>query len=616
MSNLNNRFIKHFLTFGLIFPISNSLMADANVPCGNGVTITNVTVFGGSYTSSNVCGNNVTITTSDSKNINGGSETNNTNGIYFAQNGPHPAFIFGDDLTVRTSGSFVDAIRTNGQQASNGVYTVIAGDRATLIATGSNSNGINVAQSPNGQAGYGRVYLGSNSTITVDSGTAVRVNLSSQAPYYNLAYVADNSIITAGGTGTNGTNSMGYAVYAGNRDSVLTNGTAYGTNAVAIIGSGATITSTGSEGHAVYANKGGVVQLQGTAGATSVSAEGDNADGLRAEKKLTADNNFNALGGRIELTGDAIISVNALNGGYAMHTLGEGSVISSAQTNYYIGSDDKLYNGAGSIVNDAAKTTNSTSGIYTITGNLFAESGLIDLNMTDGSQFTGMTKVGEYAYTDASSAPVTDAKGNINLNINGVNSVWNMTADSEMTNLTLDGATLKYVEPAAGSTLFPKTLIVNGNYAATNGTLVLNTVLGNDSSSTDKLIVKGDTSGHTDVRIVNAGGNGALTTSGIEIVEVEGNSAGTFGNSQRIVAGAFDYFVRSGSTIAGANANNWYLVSQSGSVNPPNPTPDPDPTPTPNPDPEVDPVSPYRPESGSYLANLHGGQYDVYHPAT
>ncbi|VFS48712.1 hypothetical protein [Budvicia aquatica] len=143
-----NRIVESFISIGLLVPLmSNVALADANVACGNGATITNITVFGGSYTASNNCGNNVTITTSGSKNIGGGNETANTNGIYFSMNGPHPAFTFGDSLTVTTSGSFVDAIRTNGTSSVNGVYTVIAGDNATLTATGSNSNGINVAQS-------------------------------------------------------------------------------------------------------------------------------------------------------------------------------------------------------------------------------------------------------------------------------------------------------------------------------------------------------------------------------------------------------------------------------------------------------------------------------------
>ncbi|VFS47371.1 hypothetical protein [Budvicia aquatica] len=104
-------------------------------------------------------------------------------------------------------------------------------------------------------------------------------------------------------------------------------------------------------------------------------------------KKLTAGNNFNALGGKIELTGDTTITVAQPDSAYAMHALGEGSVIASSQTNYYTGSVDKLYDGAGTMVNDAAKVTASTSGIYHITGNLLAESGLIDVTMTDTSHF-------------------------------------------------------------------------------------------------------------------------------------------------------------------------------------------------------------------------------------
>ncbi|WP_159567707.1 autotransporter outer membrane beta-barrel domain-containing protein [Budvicia diplopodorum] len=604
------------ISIGITLSSMNGVaFANANVACGNGATISNTTVFGGSYTTSNNCGSNITITTSGSKTILGGSETNNTNGIYFAMNGPHPAFIFGDDLTVITSGSVVDAIRTNGTSSGDGVYTVITGKNTTLTANGSNSNGVNVAQSPNTGAGYGRVYIGESSSIVAKNGTAFRVNLTSQAPYYNLAYIGNHSTIEAGGPGGNGSNTTGYAVYAGNRDSVLTNGTASGTNAVAIIGSDSTIKTTGNNGHAVYANKGGVVQLQGHAGSIHISTEGSGADALRAEKKLTSGNNFNAMGGRIELTGDTTITLNQPDTAYAMHTLGDGSVISSSKTNYYTGSDDKLYDGAGTIVNNAAKVTVSTSGIYNVTGNLLAESGLIDLSMTDNSNFTGTTTLDTYSYTDAAGAAVADAKGAINLAIDGANSIWNMTGDSEASNLTLNGSTLKYDEPLAGTAFVPKTLTIDNNYNGNSATLVLNTVLEDDVSATDKLIVAGNTSGHTNVRINNIGGRGALTTLGIEIVQVGGISAGTFGNSGRIVAGAYDYFVRSGSTISGANANNWYLISELPATPIPVPTPTPTPTPTPVPTPTPTPVPTpaptptdaapvYRPEAGSYLANL------------
>ncbi|MCR9027395.1 autotransporter outer membrane beta-barrel domain-containing protein [Citrobacter amalonaticus] len=130
------------------------------------------------------------------------------------------------------------------------------------------------------------------------------------------------------------------------------------------------------------------------------------------------------------------------------------------------------------------------------------------------------------------------------------------------------------------------TLTINGNYTGVNGNLVLNTVLNDDNSATDRLIVNGSTSGHTWVAVNNLGGTGASTVEGIEIVTVNGSSEGTFDKSERIVAGAYDYnVVQKGS--------NWYLTSL---LSPTDPT-----------DPEK-PVIPsehqYRPESGSYLANI------------
>lgn len=607
------------VAIGFTLPFSsNSAWADANVACGNGATITGVTVFGGTYTTSNVCGNNVTITTSGSKTLSGGSETNNTNAIYFGSNGTHPDFKFGDYLTVKTTGSTVDAIRTNGSSASYGPYTIVTGNNTTLTATGSNSNGINVAQSPNTGGGYGRVYVGESSKISVANGVAVRVNLTSQAPYYNLAYVGNNSIIEAGGTGNNDMNSVGYAVYAGNRDNVLTNGTASGTNAVAVIGSGATIKTTGNNGYAVYANKGGVIQLQGDSaiGAANVSTTGTGADALRAEKKITAMNNNNALGGVIELAGDTTITVGQPDTAYAMHTLGDGSKISSAKTNYFTSfnsspnaqAPDRLYDGAGTLLNTADKITSLTHGVYHVTGDLFAESGEIDLHMDEGSVFTGATKLGSYTYLDASNTSVTDAKGIIDLKIDGDSSIWNMTASSEMTNLVLNGSTLNYISPAVGMAFTPKTLIINGDYQANNAKLILNTQLGDDSSPTDKLIVNGNTSGDTGVTILNTGGSGAQTVSdGIQIVQVGGQSNGTFALGSRVVAGAYEYGLYKGGVGANAGDGNWYLrtiVQPAPPPPPPGPIPDPDPGPTPPPRPESDPQAVPRPETGVYLSNL------------
>ncbi|HCN8438368.1 TPA: autotransporter outer membrane beta-barrel domain-containing protein, partial [Escherichia coli] len=129
-------------------------------------------------------------------------------------------------------------------------------------------------------------------------------------------------------------------------------------------------------------------------------------------------------------------------------------------------------------------------------------------------------------------------------------------------------------------------LVVNGNYQGSGGHLHLNTALNDDNSVTDKLVVKGNTSGTTGVSVTNAGGSGAQTLNGIEVIHVDGQSDGNFTQDGRIVAGAYDYSLVRGQ---GNNDSNWYLTSHKGN---------PDPGPDPKPDPDV------RPEPGSYTANL------------
>ncbi|HDL6964328.1 TPA: autotransporter outer membrane beta-barrel domain-containing protein [Yersinia enterocolitica] len=192
-------------------------------------------------------------------------------------------------------------------------------------------------------------------------------------------------------------------------------------------------------------------------------------------------------------------------------------------------------------------------------------------------------------------------------------SLWQVTNNSDIESLALNDSTLAFSTPNAG---VYKTLTINGDYAGNNSQLILNTKLGDDSSAMDKLVVRGDTSGHTDVVINNIGGHGAQTVQGIEIVQVGGNSQGTFANSQRIVAGAYDYFVRSGSTIDGANAKNWYLSSDYVQQDPTDPnipelptdprtTPDPTGTSGHGATPRSASTTPtVRPEAGSYIANM------------
>lgn len=142
------------------------------------------------------------------------------------------------------------------------------------------------------------------------------------------------------------------------------------------------------------------------------------------------------------------------------------------------------------------------------------------------------------------------------------------------------------------------TLTITGNYRGDGGQLVLNTVLHDDASPTDRLIVEGNTeAGTTSVLINQVGGSGALTQQGIEIVTVGGASDAVFKkmDNTRIVAGLYEYdIVKKGS--------NWYLTSELEPVTPPvTPPVDPGITPPPTVTPET--INKYRPESGSYMAN-------------
>ncbi|MGR9205171.1 autotransporter family protein [Rhizobium leguminosarum] len=112
------------------------------------------------------------------------------------------------------------------------------------------------------------------------------------------------------------------------------------------------------------------------------------------------------------------------------------------------------------------------------------------------------------------------------------------------------------------------TLTISGNYTGSGGTLEIESVLGDDTSSTDRLVVTGNTSGTTNVKVINLGGGGAQTVEGIKIVDVGGTSAGSFSllgdyvfeGDQAVVAGAYGYRLYQGGTSTPADGD-WYLRS-------------------------------------------------------
>lgn len=114
------------------------------------------------------------------------------------------------------------------------------------------------------------------------------------------------------------------------------------------------------------------------------------------------------------------------------------------------------------------------------------------------------------------------------------------------------------------------TLTINGNYTGTEGSVIsLGSVLADDDSLTDKLVITGDTTGSSILNIFNENGSGAQTLRGIQVVSVGGKSDGIFILGNRVVAGAYDYSLHKGSLADPADDKGWYLTS---AIPQPNPT--------------------------------------------
>ncbi|MER2177662.1 MAG: autotransporter outer membrane beta-barrel domain-containing protein, partial [Stenotrophomonas maltophilia] len=134
---------------------------------------------------------------------------------------------------------------------------------------------------------------------------------------------------------------------------------------------------------------------------------------------------------------------------------------------------------------------------------------------------------------------------------------WMLAGDSDVGELTLGAGGV--VELSTGNVF--NTLTVTGDYTGSGGTLLFNTVLGDDTSASDKLIVNGSTSGQTNVAVNNVGGVGAQTINGIQLIRVDGASNGVFNLAGRAVGGQYEYFLFKGGVASPADGG-WYLRSE------------------------------------------------------
>ncbi|WP_237931260.1 autotransporter outer membrane beta-barrel domain-containing protein [Buttiauxella sp. S19-1] len=343
---------------------------------------------------------------------------------------------------------------------------------------------------------------------------------------------------------------------------------------------------------ALNGETGSTLNLNG--GTLDLSNGGTSAGALAGGGKL------NVNGGTLDVQGansgltaattvaaGATVSLNHVDGLGSSEITSTGKLVLDGAT----GTMDNTIKGTGEVVKRGAGEVVMT-GKTDWTGNTLIDEGELTLDGSQGGAqlVSNIIAKDNTALSLRNGASLTGWIDPTDVNIDSA-STWNMTADSLVDDVNLAG-TLNYVAPGSTPMAAGRTLTAN-NWNGQGGTLVLNTVLGGDNSVTDKLLVNGNTSGNTFMKVNNAGGSGAQTVEGIRVVEVKGQSDGTFTKSGRIVAGAYDYsLVKKGA--------DWFLTSLDTTAKPPEPAKPGEPSP----EPEKKGQPTVRPEAAAYTANL------------
>jgi autotransporter family porin len=538
-------------------------------------------------------------------------------------------------VEVVTRGDRGDAVRLG-----NGTVTV---RESTLSTTGINANGVNTNAGGTatvsgtdirtaGSGSHGVKGSGTASATTLLGGTVTTSGAASRGVQADRgAHVRLDSVAVQTGSTTDGKDSHGiYVSTAGTAAVANTSIRTLGERSRGLLadGSGSTISgtnvaieTTGYQSYGVLAQAGSGVDVQGV----RIETSGQNGHGIvsLSGATVTATDAFvetNALSayalsagtgasigidrGTVRALGDSSLAVlSVANAGETTSVaLAHTDVYAEQATTFQVRGDgindislrgSRAASGKGNLLRDAldgSGTVNFSAAASELDGDIvFSEGYTSNLILGEGTLLRGAAQ-----YVD--DLQLSDSR-------------WEMTGDSLVGNLSARNSTIAFTHDDGTF----KTLTVTGDYVGDNALLQMNTVLGEDGSSTDRLHVLGNTAGQTGIAVNNIGGAGALTHDGIQLVQVDGVSNGSFNLVGRAVGGAYEYFLHKGG-ITDPTDGDWYLRSALPVDPPVDPGTDPVVvTPPVDPDPCfslacVDPEGPspslvQRPETGAYLAN-------------
>lgn len=287
------------------------------------------------------------------------------------------------------------------------------------------------------------------------------------------------------------------------------------------------------------------------------------------------------LGGDVTNSGNTLVAKNAtlqLGTGKGKATLtggltNNGTVIFNQGENFIFATG---ITGTGSVEKVDAN-------ILTLTGNnsysgdtvLHGGTTLVAEGATLGVKGSNATLTVENGATFASAGEVNN---NAMILSGGTLAAWNAiagnpassaaTADVLNGNMTNNGTLLLSGQNNAVGNNYT----IKGDYTGAAGsTIVMNSVVADDSSATDHLTITGSSFGQSGISINNIGGQGAQTVNGMEVVSVGGSSDAKMTLAKPVVAGKWEY------SLNKHTDGNWYLESTANaSEDPADDTTDPD----------------------------------------
>lgn len=540
----------------------------------------------------------------------------------YAQNGTITLI---DGATVTTSGVSAYGLYAIGEQARinttntainavNANYAVYAVQGARISLTGGEINSVGTAL----------FSLGAPNDGTQISATNVAIRSA------KVGAEADrNSLLTLSGGSVTTTGAQGYGLYALTSSATIrATGTQISTQGAAAFGAYAiqgtidlrdvTIETSGQSARGLLATDGAVARMNGG----SIRTQGTNSYGVQ----IVAGAQVSMNDARVTTQGPGGIGLAAFSTVPGSNTslTAENVTVTTSGNNAF---GAALVGGANMTLAGSRITTQSAAALYAQANDGAQGRFSISDSVLSSSQDAGLRVLGtpltvnlrNSSLSGGTSLWIIDEANAINgeltlsadgSSLNGRaqqssgsrstltlsnNSVWNVSGDSQVNNLTNTQSAVRF-SPIAGpatSAASYKTLTIN-TYSGGNGVIGFNTYLAGDDSPSDRLVIDGGAaSGATRVSVTNTGGPGALTVKGIPLINaVNGatTSANAFVLSGRVVAGPYEYRLVRGAADA-SDGQSWYLRSEKldGPADQPSDTPSSGPL--------------YRPEVGAYLAN-------------